>query len=266
MNENEKVEKLQEKQMEDQNLQQLSNEELKEKIEENSNNNANVTGPVNKKSNGGTTALIIVLIIVGAVVGFFYIMWPSIQSSIQNQWVKPILYLYPEEDMDVKITFDNEKALRTTYPKYEKEWNVHVKKDGSITDDNGRSYYALYWDEDNDLKEEFKTGFYVKSEDSIKFLEEKLNEIGLTEREANEFIMYWLPIMQENGNNLVRFEFTKEREKENKLNIEPKPDSMLRIGIIVKKVDKKVKIKEQKIEHFDRVGFSVVEWGGTIIN
>ena len=109
MNENEKVEELQEKQMEDQNLQQLSNEELKEKIEENSNNNANVTGPVNKKSNGGTTALIIILIIVGAVVGFFYIMWPSIQSSIQNQWVKPILYLYPEEDMDVKITFDNEK-------------------------------------------------------------------------------------------------------------------------------------------------------------
>lgn len=224
----------------------------------------NVNTTTNKKS-GGNTALIVILIVVGVVIGFYILMWPIIRSSIQTQWVKPILYLYPEEDIDVKVKFGNEKVLKTTYPKYDKEWNVHVKRDGSIIDKNGRNYYALYWDEDNDLDEDFKNGFYVKSEDSIKFLEEKLNEIGLTEREANEFIMYWLPIMQENGNNLVRFEFTKEREKENKLIIEPKPDSMLRVGIIIKKVDKKVKIKEQKLEHFDRVGFSVVEWGGTII-
>ena len=224
----------------------------------------NVNTTTNKKS-GGNTALIVILIVVGVVIGFYILMWPIIRSSIQTQWVKPILYLYPEEDIDVKVKFGNEKVLKTTYPKYDKEWNVHVKSDGSIIDKNGRNYYALYWDEDNDLDEDFKNGFYVKSDDSFKFLEEKLNEIGLTEREANEFIMYWLPIMQENGNNLVRFEFTKEREKENKLIIEPKPDSMLRVGIIIKKVDKKVKIKEQKLEHFDRVGFSVVEWGGTII-
>ena len=224
----------------------------------------NVNNTTNKKS-GGNIALIVILIVVGVVIGFYILMWPIIRSSIQTQWVKPILYLYPEEDIDVKVKFGNEKVLKTTYPKYDKEWNVHVKSDGSIIDKNGRNYYALYWDEDNDLDEDFKNGFYVKSDDSIKFLEEKLNEIGLTEREANEFIMYWLPIMQENGNNLVRFEFTKEREKENKLIIEPKPDSMLRVGIIIKKVDKKVKIKEQKLEHFDRVGFSVVEWGGTII-
>ena len=72
--------------------------------------------------------------------------------------------------------------------------------------------------------------------------------------------------MEENGDNLVHFVFTKEREKENKLYIEPKPDSMLRLEIVIKKVNKKVNIKEQKLEHFDRVGFTVVEWGGTIIN
>ncbi len=192
----------------------------------------------------------------------------SIILSIRfgSSWKKPILYLYPEEDIDVKINFSNEGILKTTYPKYTGGWEVHVKSDGSITDENGRGYYALYWDEEYNSKEDFSTGFYVKSEDSIKFLEEKLNEIGLTEREANEFIMYWLPIMEENGNNLVHFEFTKDREKVNKINIEPKPDSMLRLGIVIKKVDKKVKIKAQKLEHFDRVGFSVVEWGGTIIN
>lgn len=261
MNDNEKVEELQEKQMEDQKLQELSNEELKVKIQEISNSNGNVIGTSNKKTGLIITITILLITLVG-IVFFFWFMWPAINNTI----VKPILYLYPEEDMDVKVSFNREDLLMTTYPKFNKEWNVHVKSDGSITDDNGRNYYALYWDEKREEKVDFKTGFYVKSEDSIKFLEEKLNEIGLTEREANEFIMYWLPKMEENGDNLVRFEFTKEREKMNKLNIEPKPDSMLRLGIVLKKVDKKVKIKEQKIEHFDRFGFSAVEWGGTIIN
>ena len=217
-----------------------------------------------RNPNGKAHRVLLVLFIII----YTFIFLNSIVVSIRSgsSWKKPVLYLYPEEDIDVKINFKNEDILKTTYPKYNDGWEVHVKSDGSITDENGRGYYALYWDEEYNSKEDFSTGFYVKSEDSIKFLEEKLNEIGLTEREANEFIMYWLPIMEENGNNLVHFEFTKDREKTNKINIDPKPDSMLRLGIVIKKVDKKVKIKAQKLEHFDRVGFSVVEWGGTIIN
>ena len=48
--------------------------------------------------------------------------------------------------------------------------------------------------------------------------------------------------------------------------IEPKVDSMLRMAIHVKKVDRKVNIKEQKLKTFKRKGFSAVEWGGVIHN
>ena len=175
---------------------------------------------------------------------------------------KPILYLYPKETTKVKITFEHPDILKTTYPKYEKEWNVIVKEDGTITDKNGRTYYALYWDEIQKNKVNFKTGFYVTSKNAIKFLEEKLFEIGLTEREANEFIMYWLPKLEENKKSLVYFELTEEREKNNKIIIEPKPDSLLRLTIHIKKVKKEQKIKEQKIKPFTREGFTAVEWGG----
>ena len=74
--------------------------------------------------------------------------------------------------------------------------------------------------------------------------------------------MYWLPIMENNGKNLVYFELTKERELGNKLIINPKPDSLLRVSIHIKKVNKKVNIKEEKLETFKRVGFTAVEWGG----
>ena len=46
------------------------------------------------------------------------------------------------------------------------------------------------------------------------------------------------------------------------MNVIPKPDSMLRVAIHVKKVNNEVKIKEQKLERFERIGFSAIEWGG----
>ena len=178
---------------------------------------------------------------------------------------KPVLYLYPDKDMKVNVTFDNKNNLLSTYPKYKDKWSVMAKTDGTLIDDNGREYYALYWDESIKHKEKFETGFYVKSEDSIKFLEEKLFEMGFTDKEANEFIMYWLPIMEQGGDNLVHFHFTEDRQKQNKINIEPKVDSLFRVSIEIKKVNEEVSIKEQKIEKFERYGFSALEWGGSII-
>ena len=76
--------------------------------------------------------------------------------------------------------------------------------------------------------------------------------------------MYWLPILEKNGKNLVYFELTESREKYNKLVIDPKPDSLLRVAIHVKKVNKKTNIKEQKLSTFERKGFTAVEWGGVV--
>ena len=133
-----------------------------------------------------------------------------------------------------------------------------------LYDKSGKYYYALYWEEEFNNKVDFSTGFYVTKENALNFLEEKTEEIGLTRREANEFIMYWLPILEKNEKNLVYFELTEEVEKNNKLIITPKPDSLLRMTIHVKKVDGYTKIKEQKLTTFKRKGFVAVEWGGVI--
>ncbi len=175
---------------------------------------------------------------------------------------KPVLYLYPEEETNVTVKFEKPNLLTTTYPKYINSWNVTVKPNGDMYDKDGKYYYALYWDEKRYNEVDFKEGFYVEGKDAINFLEEKLTYIGLNDKERNEFIMYWLPIMESNKKNLVYFELTEERETGNKLFIEPKPDSLLRISIHIKKVNEKVNIPEQKLETFARVGFTAVEWGG----
>ena len=176
---------------------------------------------------------------------------------------KPILYFYPTKEENIKVTFDDPTVLETTYPKYNNGWEVNAKTDGSLYDKNGKYYYALYWDEKKIHTVDFKEGFYVTKNNAIDFLEEKLELIGLNDKEKNEFIMYWLPILEKNKKSLVYFELTDERNTYSKINITPKPDSMLRLVIHIKKVNKKVNIKEQKLTHFDRKGFSAVEWGGT---
>ena len=185
-----------------------------------------------------------------------------VKETVCGGVAKPVLYLYPEETTNVTVTFDKPKLLETTYPKYIDKWEVTANPNGDLYDKDGKYYYGLYWDEEQVHYTDFKEGFYVTKDNAIEFLEEKLSIIGLSDRERNEFIMYWLPILEKNEKNLVYFELTEERERVNKINITPKPDSLLRIVIHIKKVDKEVNIKEEKLTTFERVGFTAVEWGG----
>ena len=184
--------------------------------------------------------------------------------TVVGGYAKPMLYLYPESDnTKISVKFEKEDILTTTYPKYNNGWAISVNKDGNIYDGK-RNYYGLYWEEKGSTNISFNEGFYVTEDTALTFLEEKLDLLGLTERESNEFITYWLPILEKNKKSLVYFELTDSREKYNKLLIDPKPDSLLRVAIHIKKVDEVTKIKEQKLPTFKRVGFTVVEWGGVI--
>ncbi|MBE6130233.1 MAG: hypothetical protein E7183_00725 [Erysipelotrichaceae bacterium] len=192
---------------------------------------------------------------------------PSLpEDGYEVIYCKPVIYLYPEEEMELIIKFLNEDNLLTTYPKYNNEWNVIVKEDGTIYDKSGRSYYALFFDEKNTNSCEFNEGFYVTKDNAIEFLEEKLDILGFTEREANEFIMFWLPILEQNEQSIVYFEQTLERNENCPLYFSTTPDSMLRVTIHIKKVDGYVDINEQQLYSFERNGFCVVEWGGVSYN
>ena len=50
------------------------------------------------------------------------------------------------------------------------------------------------------------------------------------------------------------------------LEIEPKPDSVIRILMDYKPLSKPIEVVEQKITTPERDGFTVVEWGGSLID
>ena len=183
-----------------------------------------------------------------------------------NVSYKPMIYLYPTEKTDVKVVLKNKKLLTTTYPKYKDSWEVIADTDGTLIDkESGREYYGLYWEGKNYTKINMKKGFVVKGSDTTKFLEEKLNELGLTDKEAEEFIVYWLPKMESNKYNFIYFATTDEVNKYMPLEITPEPDSVIRILMYYKPLKKKIDVKEQKIKKVQRHDFAVVEWGGTLL-
>ena len=96
-------------------------------------------------------------------------------------------------------------------------------------------------------------------------MEKTLAEIVLTEKEANEFIIYWLPQMEHNAYNLISFQ-TDVYEDTAKLEITPEPDSLLRVFMVWKPVEKPAEIEPQTFEPFIRKGFTAIEWGGAKVN
>ena len=188
--------------------------------------------------------------------------------EFQGGYAKPVIYLYPEKtiDVDVKLVFHDNAALTVTYPQYNNGWKVLAHPDGKLINyaDN-REYSYLYWEGIGDTKYDLSKGFVVKKEETIDFLQEKLAYLGLTPKEYNEFIVFWLPYLQESDYNLITFQTTCYTEAV-ELQINPKPDSMLRVYMVYKPLEKPISIPEQKLEPFTRKGFTVVEWGGAMLD
>ena len=174
---------------------------------------------------------------------------------------KPLIYLYPTEDMNVSVKLGAPSKLTATYPKYNDGWNVFAHKDGTLIA-NGRSYYGLYWEGANYDAKQTNEGFIVAGKESAAFLETKLAQLGLTEREANEMIIYWLPKLEKNAYNYIRFDLNKELDAYMPMNVSPKPDAMIRVLMAFKGLEKPISVREQKLETPERKGFVVVEWGG----
>lgn len=174
---------------------------------------------------------------------------------------KPVIYLYPEETTAVSVRLDYDGQLTCTYPAYENGWAVTAAPDGTLTDAKGQTYNYLYWEGETAAEYDLTEGFCVAGADTAAFLEDALTQLGLTRREANEFIVYWLPRMEGNPYNQISFQQEAYTDSA-KLTVTPAPDSILRVFMVWKPLDKPVDIPAQTLPAFERHGFTLVEWGG----
>ena len=186
----------------------------------------------------------------------------GIRPSGGEEDLKPVIYLYPQEETEVTVKLNYAGRLTVTYPEYRDGWHVTAEPDGTLIDpESGKEYSYLFWEGTDETEYDFSQGFCVPGEETAAFLQEHLAQMGLEPREYNEMIVYWLPLMQDNAYNLISFQqeaYTQRAE----LMIAPEPDSVLRVFMAYKALDEPIEIEPQTVEPFERSGFCVVEWGG----
>ena len=194
-----------------------------------------------------------------------YIFWLNQRA----QPMKPLILLYPENKQDIQVELEYTPGFSATFPRYDdskKGWYVTAEPDGTLLDHTtGQETYWLFWEGnayygDYDLSK----GFVVQGSELREFLYEKLSEIGLNTKEKSDFIMFWYPKLQDYS--YVQITFAGEDYNQSApLKITPKPDSLLRVFMVAKPLEAPIQVEPQKLERFERKGFSVVEWGGTIV-
>ena len=192
---------------------------------------------------------------------------------------KPGLYLYgdqPLQETHVSLTLHQSDMLymwpQGTQNDKTFDWDVLAAQDGTLYDQSGNEYSYIFWEASGYGEQITDEGFCVKGSETAEFLRDTLKEIGLTPKEYNEFIVYWMPRMQDNAYNIIRFEGLDPDDAYNQ-NYELKvtdsegnpADSMLRVMMVWEAADEYTELKPQEFETFERDGFTVVEWGGSEI-
>lgn len=175
---------------------------------------------------------------------------------------KPVIYLYPETEIDISVKLLLDGKLTCTYPAYNGGWQVTAAPDGTLTDAGGQTYSYLYWEGQTHAQWDMTEGFCVPGEDTAAFLEEALKRLGLNRKEANEFIVYWLPLMEQNPYNIITFQ-TDVYTDAAALEIDPAPDTLIRVFMAWQSSESYVNLPEQALTAPEREGFTVIEWGGT---
>lgn len=177
---------------------------------------------------------------------------------------KPVIYLYNYGGQEVTVKLDVKGKLTCTYPQYNEStgWVVRAETNGTLKDNGGGEYNYLYWEGNLITEYDFTKGFCVKGSETASFLESELIKLGLNKREANEFIIYWLPRMQDNPYNIISFQTTAYTSKA-QLIVTPAPDKQFRVFMAWYPSENPVEIEKQEFKIPQRSGKVLVEWGGT---
>lgn len=185
---------------------------------------------------------------------------------------KPVIYLYPTEPtvVDVKVTFQ-EGSVYISDPLYDTSFNgwddVLALPDGTLTY-QGKTYYDLFYETTAKNVAAPRTGMIIPAATLEKDIQKLVYKLGLKGREQDEFLEYWLPTLRDLNSPYFLVGVIEKHEKEriDLVHISPKPDAFIEFLIYFKPLEYPIAVDPLILPQDPpkRVGFTAVEWGGTI--
>lgn len=180
---------------------------------------------------------------------------------------KPVIYLYPKKTTDVSVKVFPSGFTKTD-PEYGDGWNVSAEPNGTLTNKmDGKVYPYLFWEGYSDtILQKSERGFVVARENLKSFLDEKLAEQGLIQKEIADFEDFWLPKMQAENRPYYFVTFLPKSQIDAlaPLRIDPKPDTVIRVMMDYRGLDALESVTPQTFVTPKRTGFVAVEWGGML--
>ena len=182
---------------------------------------------------------------------------------------KPVIYLYPTKKTLVDVSVETSGEIVVSDPLYPKNgWkNVLAYPDGTLIY-QGKKYSELFYESNATNVAKPKQGIYILKSNLKPELSRIITLLGLKNAEKQEFLDYWLSRLNNLNSKYILFSVLEREEKErvDKVNISPKPDTFIAFIAYFKAVDTPTPIQPLILPKNppQRVGFTAVEWGGTI--
>lgn len=200
--------------------------------------------------------------------GYFMEVDVNMQSPRPTNVRKPVIYINTNESIDIALKVEPVGEFTFTYPEHGTEgWSFTANPDGTLMLADKKLDYLFWEGVQSSLQVNTEQGFCVAGNSVVSFLEEKLTHLGFNDREMQDFITFWAPIMQENPYNYVNFIVGKAYDNsiasyESSVTF----DSELRVFMAIEPLNEEIKLEEQSLPTFKRSGLSLIEWGGGEIN
>jgi hypothetical protein len=181
---------------------------------------------------------------------------------------KPVIYLYPREKAVLGVKVSPNGGFTKTEPAYNGGWQVEASPDGKLRNlVDGNLYDSLLWEGIGLKYPVSKRGWVVGKDEIGQFLDEKLETLGLNEKEASDFKEYWLERLNEKPFYQISFLTRNQFDSLAPLEFYPlNPDTLIRIMMTARGLDNYQDIPLEILPKTPaRNGFTAVEWGGTLL-
>ena len=185
---------------------------------------------------------------------------------------KPVIYFYSPTTLSVNVLLDIPGFVTASIPTYPANgWqNVLVHPngtpDGTLRYED-KNYNELYYEDETIKAQSPTTGFVIKTSDLTSSLRTYTTKLGLTLGEQNEFIAYWVPKLTNLNSPYIFFSVfdATQKERVDHVIVSPVPATTIAFLAYFKPLEKPVNVSPLQFPAVPkRVGFTMVEWGGTI--
>lgn len=212
--------------------------------------------------------------------------WQNLKTTLSESWdwivekttgrakpaegvgaLKPNIYLYSNEETEAKVTFDVPQWLRVSDPLYEGSWQARVLGDGGIVMEDGSEHgYLFYESETQPFYFQKEEGWRIGAETRQEQFRSILEAYGFNEKETLDFLEFWVTRLDPGEDYMMYPQMTGTVDRAMPLTVVPACDSVFRLWFTFEKASEMTDVKEPEIVEAERSGFTLVEWGGIILD